>query len=138
MRKPWQKMLVLASSVSLVILFLLYRAGSFDRYLQPDNNMQSSPNGGPFNTAARTDTTILPKKDTTPLILPSSKSGIIVDKKPLQPAFPDTIFTKPAAKDTTPPKPTRILSSSKSVIIIDQQKFRVQQPDTTIKKKKKH
>jgi hypothetical protein len=107
------KGLTLLSFVTLISAFLLYRVGWFDRYLQNNNSaIQTSHNGGTINTPQ--NDTLKPIKDTTQkLLLSSSKSVVLTDRKY---GFIDSYLVK---KKYIKPKPakTEMLSSSKSAII---------------------
>ena len=132
MPKPtFWKGLALLSSASLVIFFLLYRAGTFDNCLESgEPDWQTSPNGGPFR-ANGTDTSIKPKKDTVLTILPSSKSAMVVEIR--APLIKDTLPAK-TVDSITPP--TRFMGGSKSVIIIDN-KIRKKAKKDSLKRKLK-
>lgn len=111
-----KKGLTLFSSLSLVILFLLYRVGAFEKlFLSNPTGLQTSHNGGNINTST-IDTTKLGKDTVKPLMLSSSKVLILTDKKP---AFSGSL--KNSFKDKYPKKETEILSSSKSAIIFKPQ-----------------
>lgn len=134
MRKPWIKALVLISSGSLVALFLLYRNGTFDKYFAAEDEpipIQTSSNGGPFN-ALNADTTIKPKLDTNFVLIPSSKSMVLIDKRTNKPV-PDSLLKKKPVTDTAPK--TRMIGGSKSVMIIDTKKYEPPKTDSSKKKK---
>lgn len=134
MAKNRIKALVLLSSGTLVTLFLLYRNGALDNYFAAeDDPLQTSPNGGPFN-ALGTDTTIKPKLDTNFVLIPSSKSMVLIDKRTNKPV-PDSLLKKKPVTDTAPR--TRMIGGSKSVMIIDPKKYELPKPDSNKKKKKK-
>lgn len=103
-----QKIATLFSSATLVVLFLLYRTGSFDN-TSTSNNLQTSHNGGLVkSTILDTAKKSRPK----PTMLSSSKTIILTDKTP---SYWDSI-NKPKKKQSTL-KETSILSSTKSAII---------------------
>jgi hypothetical protein len=115
-----KKGLTLLSSLSLVILFLLYRVGTFDKSdLSSQASLQTSHNGGNINPST-IDTPSAKKDSVKPLMLSSSKVLILADKKP---TFLDTLKKNPF-KYRYPKSETEILSSSKSAIIFKPQQTR--------------
>lgn len=118
MIKPFlKKAITLLSSLSLVILFLSYRVGTFDTTSLNDKPaLQTSHNDGNI-TPSPIDTT-KPKNDSVnPLMISSSKVLILTDKKP---TFLDSSRQK-LLKYKYPKSETEILSSSKSAIIFKPQ-----------------
>lgn len=107
------KILVLFSSVSLVIIFLCFRSGLFDTYLNATPVFQTSPNGGALNNKVRNDSTQV-QKDSSPLLFSSSKVIILTSKK----------FKLPDSNKLESRKPVNaadrdiLLSSSKSSQIL--------------------
>lgn len=135
MSQKWFRTLALLSSGSLVILFLLYRSGSLDRFIYPEQEWQSSPNGGPIGNRSTSDTTIKPKKDSTPVYLYSSKSVIVVEKWSKTPKFPDSLFKPSKLPDSIlAPKERPMIHGTKSAIIIDNRKFKRKKRDSTKQK----
>lgn len=134
MPQKWLRALALLSSGTLVIIFLMYRTGELDRYLFPEPEWQTSPNGGPIGNKINRDTTILPKKDSVPVHLYSSKSMIVVDKLPKQPKFPDSLFKPKKPVDSSlAPTQTPMIPGTKSAIIIDPKRFKQKRKDSTKK-----
>lgn len=122
-RKVFQ-LLALVSSLTLVVLFLVYRGGYFDKAKEIDLIGE---------TALSTDTMLLPRPpfNDTPRFsgtsLPGSKSTVPVVSYPLPTLkvklFDTTLKRKPAIPDTR-------LSSSKSAIIADTGLLRLLKKDT--------
>ncbi len=138
-----KKAFVLLSFVTLVTAFVLYRAGVFDKYINPaDASIQSSPNGGTMNNNS-TDTLSPQKKDSayaerlksiregkpvkknttkeTPIMWSGSKSAHIITPIDFKPFFPDStkrLDSSQIKKDTAKIKVTEtrtvIMGSSKS------------------------
>ena len=76
-----KKTAALLSFVPLLTAFVLYRAGVFDKYLQPTyHSYQTSPNGGPMHNNS-TDTLAPQNKDSVvkkPVMWSGSKSGKVI------------------------------------------------------------
>jgi hypothetical protein len=102
--------ITLLGFVFLLTSFLLYRMGKFDVFI--NNNLspvQTSPNGGAINTT--TADTSKPQKDSAErLRLSSSKSVVLIEKKPLQ----VDSTKKKYGLDDKKMKEMELLSSSKS------------------------
>ena len=106
------KALTLLSFTFLISIFLLYREGRFNKYLQnEDSPMQTSHNGGTI-ASAKSDSS-KDKKDSMQLVLlSSSKSMILIDKKPLAGGS-----LKTSKKTNRQLTTSGILSSSKSGVV---------------------
>lgn len=133
-----KKGLVLLSSVTLVIVFLLYRGGSFDKtdtaYL---STAQINPNGGVINQVIK-DTPKIKKDSLSFLLMASSKSMVLAQTGPV---ITDTSQKK---KPLLPKTETSMFSSSKSSIIFtpgQKIKFNIDSfllhPDATKSKKRR-
>ena len=129
------KGLTLFSFVFLIGVFLIYRAGKFDTYLEINNStLQTSHNGGTI-MSSKTDSLKSKKDSTQKLRLSSSKSMVITGEK--------YFFTNPIIKKPKTDSVKRLmLSSSKSAIIFrsfEKQKFKADSAklDSMIKKLKK-
>lgn len=129
------KGLTLFSFVFLIGVFLIYRAGKFDTYLEINNStLQTSHNGGAI-TSSKTDSLKSKKDSTQKLRLSSSKSVVITGER--------YFFTNPINKKPKTDSVKRLmLSSSKSAIIFksfEKQKFKADSAklDSIIKKLKK-
>lgn len=107
------KAVTLVSSISLVLSFLLFRAGFFKRSYIDNNTIQNSPNGVTANTISR-DT--IPPDSLSQQILPSSKSIIIQDKK-IQPRYKVKKKTKESIDSIT--RGRILFSGSKSGRVFD-------------------
>ncbi len=116
------KFIAVVNFIALLTVFLLYRNGSFDKYLYNDvNNNFTSPNGGvgaknnKDSTKVKTDSLLRQR-------MSSSKSLVIIDNVKLK-----TDTTKPK-KDTAnfkrKDKQTRMMYSSKSGAIIEPNRFK--------------
>lgn len=106
-RSVFVKSLTLFSSVSLVALFMLYRAGFFEsRSYANDNSLQTSHNGGAIQTAPADS---LKKDSTGKLFISSSKYAVLPDKQ--HPFITDSLNIVLSRKDI------QMLSSSKSMVL---------------------
>ena len=106
------KGITLFGFVFLITSFLLYRVGRFDNFINDDSSpIQTSPNGAVINSA-KADT-LKPQKDSLQkLRLSSSKSIVLIDKKP---TYVDSVKNKYKQGEK---KMTReILPGSKSAYI---------------------
>jgi len=106
------KALTLLSFTFLISVFLLYREGRFNKYLlNESSSLQTSHNGGTI-TSNQGDSTKA-KKDSLPqLLLSSSKSIILIDKKRGGTGVTPKNLRQPVHKPVT-----EIMSSSKSTTI---------------------
>ena len=110
-----RKAVALFSSVSLVILFLLYRVGGFDQaFSNASTHLQTSHNGGAINGMAR-DTIRRPKDSIDHLLLSSSKVLILTDQKLTFPDSLKNLHDNPSISK----KEIDMMSSSKSSIIFN-------------------
>jgi hypothetical protein len=129
------KFIALVNFIALLTVFLLYRNGSFDRYIFNDtNNNFTSPNGGvgaknnKDSTKVKTDSLLRQR-------MSSSKSLVIIDNVKLK---VDT--TKPK-KDTAnikrKDKQTRMMYSSKSGAVIEPNRFKAESMYIELRPQKK-
>lgn len=124
-----KKILALLSFATLITTFVLYRAGVFDKYINPgDPSLQTSPNGGAMNNN-KADTLPLQKKDSalpvkldsTLIIWSGSKSGRIISPDDFKKLVPDSTnrldshIQKKIDSIITGPKKPVIMGSSKSL-----------------------
>lgn len=115
----FRKGLTILSSLTLMICFLLYRTGKFDKYFTNKNiTIQSSPNGGAANSSY-IDTSIKKKDSADKLLLSSSKSIILTDQRQTRLDSLKSLF-----KDSLTEQERLLLYSSKSGIIF--------KPDETV------
>lgn len=126
----FKKGFALISSLSLVTSFLLYRIGTFDKLsINNQSSLYTSHNGGNINpstiyTTKPGEVFITP---ITPLMLSSSKSMILTDKKP---TFIDSL-KKNRADYKYPKSENEILCSSKSAIIFKPKQTLIFKPKQT-------
>lgn len=136
-KKTIFKGIALINFILLITVFLLYRNGSFDRYIYGNNERNlTSPNGG---TPAKTskDSIIISKKidSSQSLRLSSSKSIVITEQSRLliesvRPLFDST-------KISLRPEEKEIMYSSKSGKIFDRNSFLADSSKTKQNKTKK-
>jgi hypothetical protein len=116
-KKTIYKSIALANFVLLLAAFLLFRNGSFDKFLYDNSDLKlTSPNGGtPVKTAK--DSAVKKTDSIRRQRLSSSKSLVIIDNIKLK---TDTIKPKPdSPKINVPGKEKPLMYSSKSGIIVD-------------------
>lgn len=116
-RKTIFKGIALLNFIVLITVFLLYRNGSFDRYIYGSNERNlTSPNGGTPAKVSK-DSTSKESDSLRNLRLASSKSMIIVDERKLR---TDAVYIKPdTTKPGLKPEEKRLMYSSKSGKIVD-------------------
>lgn len=120
-RKTIFKGIALLNFIILITVFLLYRNGSFDRYIYGANERNlTSPNGGTPAKVSKESTS----KETDSLQnlrMASSKSMIIVDERKLR---TDAIFIKlDTTKPSLKPEEKRLMYSSKSGMMVEPKSF---------------
>jgi len=100
-----------------ITAFVLYRAGTFDKYLSSESSVQTSPNGGNVSTGG-IDTLPKTTKDSSHsqrLMLSSSKSLVLIDRKL---SLSDSISLKRTIDSANDLRKRIMLSSSKSGHVI--------------------
>jgi len=126
------KVLTLASFITLISLFVIYRGGYLDNFFErEDQTMQTSPNGGIISQ--KDNNTIQTKKDSSQKVktmLSSSKSVIITDNVNF--VTDTTIKKKDSIKLSN--EEIELMGSSKSAIIF---KPKIKPADSTKTKKDK-
>lgn len=129
------KVLALLNFIGLLTLFLFFRRGSFDNYIQngKENSLTSSNGGTP--TKVLKDTSIQKIDSLQRRRLSSSKSLVIIDNLKLD---KDTSkITKDSITIELTEEEKRLMYSSKSGIIIDPKMFKVDSVKFNSKNKKK-
>jgi hypothetical protein len=129
--------LTLLSFIFFLAAFVLYRMGKFDSYLYSNNSQfQTSPNGGNIGQGP-TDTVPRKAMDSVKVMMYSTKSMVLIDKKP---RFLDSIKQKKRL-DSINKRPRKIMmSSSKSgyIFTIPQSAFDSIKPLHILDTLKKH
>lgn len=117
------KVIALVNFIALLTVFLLYRNGSFDRYIFNDaNNNFTSPNGG-VGAKNNNDSTKVKTDSLLRQRMSSSKSLVIIDNVKLK--DDTTKSKKDAVRIQRKQEPIRMMSGSKSGAIIEPKLFNV-------------
>lgn len=120
-RKTIFKGIALLNFIVLITVFLLYRNGSFDRYMYGSNERNlTSPNGG---TPAKVSKDSIPQKydSLQSLRMSSSKSIVIMDERKLKTEAAKIKFD--SSKIGLKSEEKRIMYSSKSGLIVEPKSF---------------